>query len=45
MPELMEAWKKWMTYRILQKLVNEATAQEREKKDNACTENHSEITL
>jgi len=41
----MEAWKKWMTCKTLRKLVNEATAQEKDKKDNECTENNSGITL
>jgi len=41
-PQLMEAWKKWMTYKTLRKRVDEATAQE---KDNKCTENNSGITL
>lgn len=41
----MEAWKKWMTYRALRELVDEATAQEKDKKDNERTENHSGITL
>jgi hypothetical protein len=45
MPQLMEAWKKWMTYRALRELVDEATAQEKDKKDNERTENHSGITL
>jgi len=42
MPQLMEAWKKWMKYKTLRELVDEATAQE---KDNKCTENNSGITL
>jgi hypothetical protein len=41
----MEAWKKWMTYKTLRELVDEATAQEKDKKDNECIENHSGITL
>jgi hypothetical protein len=39
----MEAWKKWMTYKTLRKLVDEATAQEKDKKK--CTENHSGISV
>jgi hypothetical protein len=42
MPQLMEAWKKWMTYKTLRQLVDEATAQQ---KENACTENHSGNTM
>ena len=46
MSQLMEAWKKWMTYKTLRKLVDEATAQEKDKKDKKkCTENHSGITV
>jgi hypothetical protein len=45
MPQLMEAWKKWMTYRTLRELVDEATARGKDKKDNKCTENQSGITL
>jgi hypothetical protein len=41
MPQLMEAWKKWMTYKTLKQLVNEATVQQ---KDNKCTEKNSKIT-
>jgi hypothetical protein len=41
----MEAWKKWMTYKTLRKLVDEVIAQKKGKKDNACTENHSGIVL
>lgn len=41
----MEAWKKWMTYKTLRELVDEATAQEKDKKDTKCTENDSGGTL